>query len=78
MAQPGLFVTLKLRVSPSASEAVGRKLYHLSAGIAVFGVPEIEGGELLPEPVPVPVTVIENAGSEVVALPSLTRMTMLL
>jgi hypothetical protein len=62
-------------VSPFASETVATKLYQTPGFAVVGGVPEIFGGVFVP--VPDPLTVIENAGSEAVPpLPSLTLMTM--
>src|SRR5690349_13079841 len=69
-AHDGLFAMLYVRVLPSGSEAVGANKYAWPATTDVLGVPEIVGGELPAT------TVIENAGSETVAAPSLTRMTM--
>ena len=72
VAQPGLFVMLNVSVPPSASLAVGVNEYCVPTVAVVGGVPEIVGG-VFDE-----ATVIENAGSGVDALPSLTLMTMLL
>jgi hypothetical protein len=56
---------------PFASAAVGVNEYALPATTDVAGEPDIVGAAL-----PL-VTLIENAGNEVVAMPSLTRMVML-
>ena len=57
---------------PSASLAVGRKLYALPTLIVRTGVPEIVGARFVE-----PLTAIENAGSAVLTRPSLTLMMML-
>jgi hypothetical protein len=66
LAHDGLFAIEYVSVSPSASAAVGRKLYALFTPTDVAGVPEIVGARL-----PC-VTAIENAGIAVDTLPSLT------
>ncbi len=71
VAQLGLFAMLKASVSPSASDAVGRKLYEAPCLTDVAGAPLITGALFAGA-----VTEIANAGSDVVAFPSLTRMTM--
>ena len=43
VAQSGLLLMLKASVSPSASDAVGTKLYALDAFTAPGAVPEIVG-----------------------------------
>ena len=73
-AHDGRFSTEHVSVSPFGSESVAMKLYQTPALIVVGGVPEIRGGELVLEPEPV--TVIENAGSHAVEVPSLTPMRM--
>lgn len=73
LAHAGLLEILNVNESPFASFAVGVKAYALPTPTDVEGVPEMVGAVLLVEP---EVTPIANAGSEVVALPSLTRMTM--
>jgi hypothetical protein len=72
-AQAGLFVMLKVSVLPSGSRAVGVNAYATPVRTEVGGVPEIVGGWFV---VPEVLTVIENAGSEALATPSLTLMTM--
>ena len=71
VAQLGLFAMLKASVSPFASEAEGWKVYALPATTDVAGAPLITGALFAGA-----VTEIANAGSEVVAFPSLTLMTM--
>lgn len=69
VAQLGRFAIENVSASPSASVAVGRKLYAAFALTVPDAVPLIVGARL-----PAP-TLIANAGSEVVALPSLALMT---
>jgi hypothetical protein len=73
-AQAGLFATLNVRVLPSGSRAVGVNEYATPVRTEVGGVPEIVGGWFVVPPEAL--TVIENAGSEAVARPSLTLMMM--
>src|SRR5512141_3470785 len=63
---------LNVNVPPFGSLAVGVNVYCVPTVAVVGGVPEITGGAFDDA------TVIENAGSAVEALPSLTLMTMLL
>jgi hypothetical protein len=56
--------------SPFASEIVAMKLYQTPTLAVVGGVPEMRGGEFVPELEPV--TVIEKAGRYAVDVPSLT------
>ena len=55
-------------MSPSASEAVGRKLYALPAFTEATGAPLMTGAVLGGE-----FTAIEKAGNAAVAVPSFTR-----
>jgi hypothetical protein len=71
-AQLGLLVMLNVSVLPFASLAVGVNVYCVPTVAVVGGAPEITGGVFDDA------TVIENAGSGVEALPSLTLITMLL
>ena len=73
-AHAGGFWIEQRRVSPFGSEIVAMKLYQTPTLAVVGGVPEIRGGELPPEVEPV--TVIENAGSQAVDVPSVTPMRM--
>jgi hypothetical protein len=73
-AQAGLFAILNVRVLPSGSRAVGVNEYATPVRTEVGGVPEIVGGWFVVPPEAL--TVIENAGSEAVATPSLTLMMM--
>ena len=66
VAQDGAFKMLNDKTLPSGSEAVGVNEYALPLTTEVGGVPDITGGKLAA------VTVIENAGSNVVAFPSVT------
>ena len=66
----GLPRTLNVRRSPSASAAVGRNVYAWPTVAPVEGEPEIVGARL------VCATVTVNAGRLVVAVPSLTLITM--
>jgi hypothetical protein len=77
-AQLGIFWMLKVSASPSASDAEGVKLYAVPAVAEVPGVPDIVGGWLDgggDDPADA-ATVIVNALSDAVALPSLTLITM--
>ena len=71
VAQVGLFVMLKVSVSPSGIAAVGWNEYALPAVTEVPATPLITGAVF-----GAAFTVIENAGNDAVALPSLTLMTM--
>ena len=71
-AHDGLFVIAKLNASPSASAAVGRKLYAAPAFTDAAGEPLIVGARFAGA-----VTLIAKAGNAVVALPSLTLIAML-
>jgi hypothetical protein len=71
VAQVGLFATLKVSGSPSASLADGVKLYGCPAVTTLAGEPLIDGA-LFAEAL----TEIENAGKPVLLRPSLTRMLM--
>lgn len=71
LAQLGLLLMLKPRASPSASLAVGVKLYVLPAVIDVRDEPEMVGEALV-----APVTVMLKAASEALDLPSLTLILM--
>src|SRR5262245_46415140 len=73
VAQVGLFAIANVSVLPSASAAVGRKLYAVPCLAVVGGVPEIVGARLLVGAV----TLIANVGSAADVVPSLTEMTML-
>jgi hypothetical protein len=73
-AHAGGFWIEHLSSSPFGSEMVAMKLYQTPTLAVVEGTPEIRGGEFVPELVPV--TVIENAGSDAVDVPSLTLMRM--
>src|SRR5262245_13876607 len=72
VAQLGWFVMLNVSVPPSASVAVGVNEYCVPTVAVVGGDPPIVGG-LFDE-----ATAMENSGSGVDAIPSLTLMTMLL
>jgi hypothetical protein len=69
LAQEGKFETLNVSVSPSGSLAVGWNRYAVPCTTAVDGWPEIVGARFV---LGADVTVIENAGSDAVAVPSLT------
>jgi hypothetical protein len=73
VAHVGRFAIANLNVLPSASAAVGWNTYAVPCLAVVAGVPEIVGARLLVATV----TAIANAGSEAVAVPSLTEITML-
>jgi hypothetical protein len=72
VAQLGRFVIENVSVLPSGSLAVGWNAYAVPAVTVVAGAPDITGGELGGG-----FTTIENVGSDAVALPSLTLITML-
>src|SRR5690606_37370290 len=72
-AHDGRLAIENVRSSPSGSLAVGAKAYASPTVAAVAGVPEIVGARL---PGAAAATVIEKAGREAVALPSLTVMRM--
>ena len=69
LAQEGLLVIEKMRVLPDGSVVVGVKEYAVPTITLVFGEPEIVGPETPAA------TVIANAGSEPLATPSVTPMT---
>jgi hypothetical protein len=71
VAQAGRLAMLKVSVPPSPSLAVGVNEYAVPTVAVVGGVPEMVGRAFDDA------TVIENAGSGVDAMPSLTLMTML-
>jgi hypothetical protein len=71
VAHVGRFTMLNVSVPPSLSLAVGVNEYCVATVAVVGGVPEIVGAAFDD------VTAIENAGSGVEAVPSLTLMTML-
>ena len=71
VAQAGLPWMLNVRRSPSASAAEGRNAYTWPTVALLAGEPVIVGARF------VCATVIENAGRLVVAVPSLTLITML-
>src|SRR5690349_556776 len=76
VAQLGRFWMVKPSALPSASAAVGRKLYATPTVAVVVGVPLMVGARLV---VVVELTArIENAGNDTTLRPSVTRMTMLL
>ena len=72
-AHAGLFEMLNVSESPFESLAVGVNEYADPTPTEVDGVPEIFGALL---DVDAALTVMEKVGSEVVTLPSLTRMRM--
>src|SRR5690606_27292808 len=72
-AHGGAFATEKVSLSPSGSLAVGAKAYGSPTFADGDGVPEIVGARFCAAAA---VTVIENAGRDAVALPSLTVMRM--
>jgi hypothetical protein len=70
VAHVGRLVIENVNASPLTSLADGWKAYALPTTTLVLGVPEIVGG------VGAGTTVMANAGSETMELPSLTRITM--
>lgn len=72
-AHAGLFETLNVNESPFESLAVGVNEYADPTPTEFGGVPEIFGALL---DVDAALTVMEKVGSELVTLPSLTRMRM--
>ncbi|MET0986338.1 MAG: hypothetical protein ABW034_13120, partial [Steroidobacteraceae bacterium] len=70
-AQAGLFAILNDSGSPLGSLTVGRNAYEVADVTTVAGVPLIVGAPFAGAD-----TVIENVGSDVVAMPSLTLITM--
>ena len=73
VAHVGRFAIANVNALPSGSLAVGLNVYAAPCVAVVGGAPEIVGGRL-----PVGAcTVIANAGSDAVAAPSLTAITML-
>jgi hypothetical protein len=74
VAHEGLFAMLNVSVLPSGSLADGRNEYSVPCSTDVVGLPEMVGARFV---VPlVPLTVIAKAGSEALAEPSLTPITM--
>src|SRR5688572_18655225 len=73
VAQEGLLRTENVSVRPSASLAVGVKVYAVPTRAVVGGVPVMVGDLLA-----YGFTVSEKDGSETLVLPSVTEMTMLL
>ena len=71
VAQVGRLLILNVSVPPSGSFAVGVNAYAVPTVAVVGGVPEIVGGWFAA------LTMIENAGNDADALPSLTLITML-
>src|SRR5690349_5459422 len=72
-SQLGLPVIENCSVLPSGSDAVGVNVYAWPTVTLVRGVPEMVGARLAGAVV---ATVIENAGSDTVSVPSLTEITM--
>ena len=73
VAHVGRLAIANVNALPSGSLAVGVNVYAVPCVAVVAGAPEIVGGRL-----PVGArTVIANAGSDAVAVPSLTEITML-
>jgi hypothetical protein len=77
LAHAGLFVMVKFRLSPSASETVGLNEYGCPTLAEVTGVPLITGARFGGSTVPEDLTAIEKAGRDTVVVPSDTAMTML-
>ena len=77
VAQAGLFVMLKVSVSPSASYTVGLNEYGCPTVADVTGVPLMTGARFVDSTVAVDLTAIEKAGSDTLVVPSDTAMTML-
>jgi len=69
LAHEGLLVMEKVRLLPDGSVVVGVKEYAVPTGALVFGEPEMVGPETPAA------TVTAKAGSEALATPSLTLMT---
>lgn len=76
VAQAGLFTIENVSVSPSASAADATKLYAEPCVTWVAGVPEIVGGRFAGAGDDAAFTVRSKAGSDLLALPSDTAMTM--
>jgi hypothetical protein len=73
VAHVGRFAIANVSALPSASAAVGWKLYAVPCVAVVAGEPEIVGGRFDVGAV----TAIENAGNAALLAPSLTEITML-
>jgi len=73
VAQAGLFAIEYVSVPPSGSLAVGPHEYAVPTVAVVTGLPEIVGGRFGAAP-----TVIVNAGSATLVVPSVTLITMAL
>jgi hypothetical protein len=70
LAQAGLLAMEKVRLLPDGSVVVGVNEYAVPTVTLVSGEPEIVGPETPPP------TVIANAGSDALATPSVTLITM--
>src|SRR5690606_364173 len=76
LAHAGMPEIEKVSASPLASLALGWNEYAVPTITLAAGTPEITGGVLAGGGVVPVVTVMRNAASEVVAVPSVTEMTM--
>ncbi len=76
VAHEGLLEMANVSVLPSASDAAGWNEYCAPACTVVAGVPVILGGVLVGGAAGIAVTVIANAASATLVVPSLTLMTM--